>query len=296
MLGIILIILVFFICFSESISLIFPKVLNFNPGNSVDNECLSKIPINDIYQCSLLSELVYEFDYGYRYEPTKCINFLNNRNFKCPNFKFIKFIRNKTNLNCLVTRNDVDRKYIVVFKGSNKLINWYFNIQTRKINFEDDCYVHRGFYQQILTGDILGQLKKLIKNSEDNYEWLFCGHSAGGAHSLLSSYLLSKEFPERKFNTFSFATPRIGNKAFADKFSDKSNLNHWRISYKNDFFTAIPFFNYKHFGYSIRLSPDMIKCGDYNKYFTFSVFKCNSLFDHNPRLYTRELEKIVLKD
>ena len=71
------------------------------------------------------------------------------------------------------------------------------------------------------------------------------------------------------------------------------NLEHWRISYRNDIFTALPIINYQHFGESIRLHPDKVEYGEYNKLYTFSLFKCFSILDHHPYFYTRELKKLL---
>lgn len=256
------------------------------------------VPIKDIYHCAQLSEMAYEFDYVFKSKINSLyLECINTNNIKCPDCNFIKFIKNKTNLHCLVTRNDTSKKLIIIFKGTSKIVNWIYNLKLSQMKFKEDfdtnSLIHRGFYQQLLEDDIIGQLEEIIKNIPDNYDVWFCGHSAGGAHSIISSYILANRFPGKRIKTFTFATPRIGNKNFAENFNKIKNLEHWRISYRNDIFTALPIFNYHHFGESIRIYPDKVEYGKYNKFFTFSLFKCFSLLDHHPYFYTHELKKLL---
>ena len=264
----------------------------FKVKNYSNENLISSIPFEDIYKCSKLSELSYEFDNIIK-NKTNYLGDINKTNKKMPDCNFIKFIKNKTNLHCLITENKINKTYTVIFKGTNKPINWYYNLKTDKIKLNDNTSIHRGFYLQLLEDNIIRQIEKEIKKSPKDYKWIFCGHSAGGAHSIISSYLLAKKFPKRLISTYTFATPRVGDINFADSFESLKNLNHWRVSYRNDIFTALPIINYKHFGNSLRLYPDKFYFGDYLKWFTFSLFKCHSLFDHNPSFYSKELKNIM---
>lgn len=285
--------IIFFTLFLETLSWkgLFKSWRRSNNANK-DLIIKNKVPISEIYQCAQLSELAYEFDYLFdsRNNPSY-LNIINKNNNKCPNCKFIKFIKNKTNLHCLITENKLSKKYIIIFKGTSKLINWYYNIKMNKINL-DNSLIHKGFYLQLMDEDVIGQIDEVIKNAPEDYELWFCGHSAGGAHSVISSYLLAKKYPDRRFKTYTFASPRIGDNNFAEKFNKMSNILHWRTSYRNDMFTALPIYNYKHVGKSLRLYPNKIEVGDYNLY-TFSVFKCHSLLDHQPEFYTEHLKKLL---
>ena len=261
-------------------------------NNKSDSDGISTYPIHDIYNCARLSELAYEFDYVF-HDKVNYLSCVNTYNIRCPDFKFIKFIKNKTNLHCLITRNDVEKKVIVVFKGTNRLINWFYNIKIGKVNINDENYVHKGFYLQVLDENIVGQIQEVMDEIPEDYDWLFCGHSAGGAHSILTSYILANKFPNKKIKTFTFALPRVGNKNFAESFENLDNIEHYRTTFRNDIFTALPLFRYHHFGHSLRLYPKKLYCGDYNKLFTYSLFKCNSIFDHHPKMYVREMEKLI---
>ena len=290
--------LIFFSFFLETLSFMGIRIpfLNrntFKPKNYF-NHFSPTIPVGDIYKCAQLSELAYEFDRLFK-NKDDYLTIINNNNHKCPESEFIKFLRNKTNLHCLITENKINKTYTVIFKGTNKLINWYYNLKTDKMKISDNIYVHKGFYLQLLDDNIIRQIEKIMLNSPKDYKWIFCGHSAGGAHSIISSYILAKKYPKRKISTFTFATPRVGNIDFADSFEGLSNLEHWRISYRNDIFTALPIIDYQHVGTSMRIYPDNFYFGDYIKWFTFSLFKCHSLFDHSPSFYTKELKKIVDK-
>lgn len=288
-----LVLFTFFMQVSSFINL-FKSIL----GKPTNKNISKTVPLNDIYECARLSELAYEFDYVFKSrENNKYLECINHNNIKCPDCNFIKFIKNKTNLHCLITKNDKSKKYIVIFKGTSKLVNWIYNVKMRKINLNDNfkknSYVHLGFYLQLMQDDVIGQIQEVISDAPDDYDVWFCGHSAGGAHSVLSSYILAKKFPFKDIKTFTFASPRIGNKNFAENFSKVNNLEHWRVSYGNDIFTAVPLINYHHFGNSLRLSKNKVEHGEYNKFYTFSVLKCFSFFDHHPKFYTRELEKLL---
>ena len=258
------------------------------------NDFSPSVPVHDMYNCAQLSELAYEFDNKFK-NKDDYLNIINKNNYKCPESEFIKFIKNKTNLHCLITENKHDKTYTIIFKGTNKIINWFYNIKTDKMKISDGIYVHRGFYLQLLDENVIRQIEKIMLNSPKDYKWIFCGHSAGGAHSIITSYFLAKKYPHRNISTYTFASPRVGNMNFAESFGGLNNLNHWRVTYRNDIFTAIPIINYHHVGHSMRLYPDKFYIGEYVKWFTFSLIKCNSLFDHHTSFYTKELAKIINK-
>jgi predicted lipase len=290
--------LIFFSFFLETLSFIGLKnpffARNIFKPKNYSNHFTPNIPIHDMYKCAQLSELAYEFDNIFK-NKDDYLNIINKNNHKCPESKFIRFIKNKTNLHCLITENKHDKTYTVIFKGTNKLINWFYNIKTDKMKINDGVYVHRGFYLQLLNDNVIRQIEKIMLNSPKDYKWIFCGHSAGGAHSIITSYLLAKKFPNRNISTFTFASPRVGNINFAENFEGLNNLDHWRISYRNDIFTALPIIDYHHVGNSMRLYPDKFYIGDYIKWFTFSLLKCHSFFDHDTAYYTKELAKLVDK-
>lgn len=290
-----LFLIIFFTMFLEVIAFMgfrnpFIKKNNFKPKNYFND--FSNIPIEDMYKCAQLSELAYEFDNIFR-DKDDYLNIINKNNYKCPNCEFIKFIKNKTNLHCLITENKIDKTYTVIFKGTNRLINWVYNLKTVKMKINDGIYVHKGFYLQLLDDNVIRQIEKIMLNSPKDYKWIFCGHSAGGAHSIITSYLLAKKYPIRNISTFTFASPRVGNINFAESFEGLNNLNHWRVSYRNDIFTALPILDYHHVGNSMRLYPNKFYFGDYIEWFTFSLLKCHSFFDHDSSFYTKELSKLV---
>merc|ERR1711991_1284267 len=155
--------LIFFSFFLETLSFMGLRIpfLNrntFKPKNYF-NHFSPTIPVGDIYKCAQLSELAYEFD-----------RLINNNNHKCPESEFIKFLRNKTNLHCLITENKINKTYTVIFKGTNKLINWYYNLKTDKMKISDNIYVHKGFYLQLLDDNIIRQIEKIMLNSPKDYK------------------------------------------------------------------------------------------------------------------------------
>lgn len=289
-----LLILIFFSIFLETLSFvgIFRSIIG---RNNISKE-IDKVPFPELYRSAQLSELAYEFDHLFK-NKRNYLTKINDNNQKCPECEFIRFIRNKTNLHCLISRNDESKKIIVIFKGTSKFINWYYNLKLNQVRIgkfkNKDITIHEGFLLQLLEDDVIGKIEKTLLETPDDFDWWFCGHSAGGAHGVLSSYFFAKKYPKRKIKTFTFASPRIGNNNFAKSFDSIKNIEHWRVSYKNDLFTAVPIVGYKHAGTSIRLYPNKIYIGDYNPLFTFSLIKCHSFFDHHPSFYTKELKKYL---
>lgn len=235
----------------------------------------------------------------YTYDDTKVDNtFKINEKLNC-NMKMIKYFNFDNNLGCMIIKDDVDKNLIISFKGTTKIIDWKYNFDF-KLKSLNKIKLHSGYYNMICDSNILSILKDEIYNLDPNYNINLCGHSAGGAKSIITSYYLANTFKNRKFNVYTYGCPRVGDINFTKRYNNLKNTEHYRVSYKNDIVTAFPFYKYHHLEKSFRLRRilnkdkkyvNIIDNSKYNKLYTFSLFKCNNVFDHNIANYVNFLTK-----
>jgi len=234
----------------------------------------------------------------YTYDDTKIDKtYLINEKLNC-NMKMIKYYNFDNNLGCMIIRDDLEKNFIISFKGTTKLIDWKYNFDF-KLKSLDKIKLHSGYYKMICDSNILSILKDEIYNLDDDFDINLCGHSAGGAKSIITSYYLANNFKNRKFNVYTYGCPRVGDLNFINEYNNLNNTNHYRVSYKNDIVTAFPLYRYLHLEKSFRLRQilmnnklvNLIDDSKYNKLYTFSLFKCNNIFDHNIKNYVDFLTK-----
>lgn len=240
-----------------------------------------------------ISENVYTFD------DSKIDNtYKINEKLNC-NMKMIKYYNFYNNLGCMIMRDDLDKNLIISFKGTTKLIDWKYNFDF-KLRDLDEIKLHSGYYKMICDSNILSILKDEIYNLDDDYNINLCGHSAGGAKSIITSYYLAETFKNKNFNVYTYGCPRVGDINFTKKYNNLNNTKHYRVSYKNDIVTAFPLYRYQHLEKSYRLRRilgknnkyiNIIDNEKYNKFYTFSLFKCNNVFDHHIKNYVNFLTK-----
>jgi len=196
-----------------------------------------------------------------------------------------------------ITINDEQKNLAIVFRGSESLKDWYYDLQVYKHNLKDDIWIHSGFYNQLHSDNIhlciIAKIKSIIQEHPD-YKIFVTGHSLGGALSTLFGYILSHEI-ENMVTVVSFASPRIGNKPWKKSFENKSNLTHFRVSNNRDLITATPNINYYHVGTDIRLYNDSyyINVGKTHSCCDFSIFTNWSINDHSCDLYYKNLSKNI---
>lgn len=269
---------------------------------------------SDLLEIASLPMLVYDYIKNFKLNKNETIeSFLNNNeindlsdtrkevltNIKsyAPFGKVVDFIDDEeTDLQVGITISETKKRICVVFRGSESITDWYYDLMISKILIKDNIYVHSGFYKQLENKyeKIKDKILELLKKDETvNYEIIITGHSLGGALCTLFGYLLSKEIKEN-IQVISFASPRVGNQGFKDDFNQQPNLKHYRVSNSRDIVTAGPMFNYKHVGTNIHVTEDYYKVYEnynYNMWFQFSLFNCWSISDHNIDLYYENIKK-----
>lgn len=186
--------------------------------------------------------------------------------------------------------NHSDKRINVVFRGSDELSDWLHNFFIFKKNINNNIKVnnikvHSGFYKLLFNNnlytDILNEIKKLT-NQYTDYTLNVTGHSLGGALATLFGFFLSYSITS-KIYIFSFASPRVGNRIWANIFNNKENLIHYRFVNQKDIVTAIPYFYYSHCGNYININKNssvhVINKQDYKD--INSIINYYSARDHN---------------
>ena len=270
------------------------------------------IPWNDISSMGILTSLIYDFMKNWDFKNMndlnsflkdekdnsklcdKDIGLLETLKKNYPHGCVLKFFTNSTDLQCAVCKSETQKKFAIVFRGSESLLDWLYDFmiwQTPfKYNDKSYGYVHSGFYNQIMKDNFFTQLCSLVEDQikqYPDYEWEIGGHSAGAAHSILTGFLLAQVFPEKHFTISSLAAPRVGNKTFASLFENTKNLTHYRISYNRDVITSVPTFGYHHTGICLLYSN---KKWNVNSNASFYIYRCWSVKDHDVDLYVNALQ------
>jgi len=190
------------------------------------------------------------------------------------NYDLVKFIDNH-GVQVGITLNHKKKRINVVFRGSDELSDWLYNMFICKTKISDDIYVHGGFYKLLYKNNLYSELfitLEILLKKHKTYKLNITGHSLGGALATLFGYILSNDI-SNLINIISFASPRVGNKNWALSFNNKKNINHYRIVNQKDIVTAVPYINYCHCGNYISVNNnsilDYITVTSYNDINTF---------------------------
>jgi len=211
-----------------------------------------------------------------------------------PNGKIHTFIDDPvSDIQIGITINHEQKHFAVVFRGSESVKDWYYDLQILKHHYKDKIWIHSGFYKQLHTDNIhlciINKVKSILDQHPD-YKVFVTGHSLGGALSTLFGYILADEI-ENLITVVSFASPRIGNYHWKKSFEEKKNLIHFRVINNRDLITATPTINYYHVGTDIRLYKDSfyINVGKTHSCCDFTIFTNWSINDHSCELYYENL-------
>tara|TARA_B100000787_G_C16198319_1_gene302710 strand:- start:2953 stop:3834 length:882 start_codon:yes stop_codon:yes gene_type:complete len=182
------------------------------------------------------------------------------------NYNIIKLF-NINGIQVAIILNHSDKRINVVFRGSIELSDWLYNLFIFKKNIKkniknniniNNIKVHSSFYNLLFNNnlytDILNEIIKLT-NQYTDYKLNVTGHSLGGALATLFSFFLSYSITS-KIYIFSFASPRVGNRKWANIFNNKENLIHYRFVNQKDIVTTIPYFYYSHCGHYININKN----------------------------------------
>ena len=161
---------------------------------------------------------------------------------------------------CFVASND--ERVLIAFNGSESAQDWFGNAKLiQKEGFTPGTKIHGGFKDSLAV--VEQELDVLLESFDANTKeiWL-TGHSLGGALAvLLAAKLAAKNIPVS--GLYTFGTPRVGDKAFADTLDEKlKDTASYRLVVSGDFVPHIPppflspSLNYAHAGERILFLND----------------------------------------
>lgn len=225
---------------------------------------------------------------------------LNNILSKSPNCELHKFYDLESGTQVGVAVSHKMKRISIIFRGSNELVDWMHNLLICKQRLPNGKYIHQGFYKSLFMCDLYYKLRNdfinLTKKYPD-YEVYVSGHSLGGGLATLFSYFISN-ITEKDITLITFASPRVGNKNWADDFNSRKNLRHYRFVNQKDIVTSIPYFYFHHVGNCIEInSNNEIKYSIFDIHKDIqNIFKYFNIFDHLIENYYSNLLKCKWKN
>ena len=252
----------------------------FNKGKLIDYEL--------VHDMLALSSLVYNFNIDIKAESKENNKYdLKNLNInnlkvdkkrkellahileKSPNCELYKFYDLKSGAQVAITISHKQKRISFVFRGSNQFIDWIHDFMICKTELKNNIKVHLGFYKTLykenLFFDLSEDLTTLLKEYPE-YNLYITGHSLGGGLTTLFGYLIS-DIIDKNITLITFASPRVGNKKWAEDFNSKANLRHFRFVNQKDVVTAVPYLYYYHVGNPIYINKKKsLKYSKYNQH------------------------------
>lgn len=160
------------------------------------------------------------------------------------------FYDSTTDTEACLLKNKLDNTHALVFRGSESLLDWRTNLNTKPYKFSNDVTVHRGFWnswKSIRT--------EILKTVYEYNSLSICGHSLGGALAVLCAYDIALIYPGIELTLITFGQPKVGNKGFTKKLNNLVPL-YYRVVNQMDVVPFSPFFfqgNFSHGGKKLQL-------------------------------------------
>jgi hypothetical protein len=136
-------------------------------------------------------------------------------------------------------------RIVLSFRGTESLTNWIENLKIAKTDKAmscDGCKVHSGFYQSwaAVADDVVAEIRSLRSQYPDAPIFT-TGHSLGAALAHLSAYVLQYDESLPIAGVYSYGSPRLGNKAFANFYNNQSDTHvTWRHTHHHDPVVHVP--------------------------------------------------------
>lgn len=141
-------------------------------------------------------------------------------------------------------RQGSERTY-VIFRGSDKSIDWMNNIQMRQQVYpygdkDTDVRFHQGFMSAYFAvrDRLLPAVEKI-----DSPQIVITGHSLGGALATIAAldiqYNITSKRSGQEISAYTFGAPRVGNKALAESYNRRVP-DSFRYIYGWDIVTRVP--------------------------------------------------------
>jgi len=149
----------------------------------------------------------------------------------------------------------------IVWRGSSSPKDFLEDAQVKKVNFvEPGEKVHNGFYTAFssVKKDLYSSINYVVSNNLDKIKSVvICGHSLGAALTVISSYMICKDFPQiaHLVKNVTIGCPRVGNSTFKDNYN-KLVPKSIRIVNDKDLVTRIPKIGFTHINEGITLNEN----------------------------------------
>lgn len=153
----------------------------------------------------------------------------------------------------------------IVWRGSSSPKDFLKDAEVRKVNFvEPGEKVHNGFYTafESVKEDLYSSINYILNTTKFNktnpnriQSVVICGHSLGAALTVISSYMICKDFPQiaHLVKNLTIGCPRVGNSTFKDNYN-KLVPTSIRIVNDKDLVTRIPKIGFTHINEGITLN------------------------------------------
>jgi hypothetical protein len=183
-----------------------------------------------------------------------------------PSGEIIEYDSNSRDVQYGIIQNDKEMSITVVFRGSESMLDWYHDlIVFKKSIYGEKMKVHKGFHLQLFNEHLYYNIEQKLLNLKlrnPSYQLYVTGHSAGAALATLFAFFFANTLAYKKhFKLYdhtivciSFASPRIGNKAFQKEFNEHEHVEHFRCFNTKDIISAVPNYKYYHTGYGVKIS------------------------------------------
>ena len=249
----------------------------------MNKQQIKKEDIQDAFDMLELNMLIYNFtketpkqlkNISREELPEKRQEVLTSILSQSPHKSLEKFIDLYNGLQCAVTISHAKKRITTIFRGSDSLIDWLYNIWTIKSHLEKDAYIHTGFKHQLLPAlELLLEINKRLIIEYPDYQINVTGYSLGAAHSCVFSYHLSKILGDKELKVFTYGSPRVGNKGWKNLYESVKTIKHIRVVNKYDIVSYIPYFWYYHVGHLLELENDGYKYEeDYKEGYNFICY------------------------
>ena len=132
---------------------------------------------------------------------------------------------------------------IIVFRGTMNPKEWIANIQARQVDYprsrQIQGRVHTGFFR--LYQQLAGQVRQVAEQLNPKLPCYVAGHSLGGALATLAAADLATNYADltRQLSLYTYASPRVGNEAFATSMRD-AVPNSYRVINFADVVPMVP--------------------------------------------------------
>jgi hypothetical protein len=132
-----------------------------------------------------------------------------------------------------------EKQVIISVRGTTSRKDWGNNLEAHHVAYSfGPGHVHEGFYKAFLS--IKEKVSAYYDDNGQNKNVIVTGHSLGGAVATLIAAYLKADKKTNKIMLYTFGSPRVGDRVFADHFSKADSFPCFRIVNNNDIVPKVP--------------------------------------------------------